>query len=226
MNINEMHIAFRTLGQQMGLQLVRAILPESIDEYLNDSIIEWARKRVQANVDSIYNDKITIQHNSISPINGLRSLYKQFFSVIGEDDKGNIISNLSLIENVMFYTSFEVNYVEDKNCYGCRIIDRDKLSITLSDYCNGASREYPIVSMYSNGSDEDIIEIHIGKDKAEFDSLIVNYISMPDKVKYAGDGKSDVNCNLPEYCHYEIVEMAVNKYFYSVGSTNQTVSAQ
>ena len=40
MNIAEMHNVFRTLGQQMGMQLNRGILPESIDIYLNEAIIE------------------------------------------------------------------------------------------------------------------------------------------------------------------------------------------
>ena len=38
-----MHNAFRTFGQAMGLQLVRGILPESIDVYLNAAIIEKCR---------------------------------------------------------------------------------------------------------------------------------------------------------------------------------------
>lgn len=38
-----MHNEFRTFGQVMGLQLVRGILPESIDVYLNAAINETVR---------------------------------------------------------------------------------------------------------------------------------------------------------------------------------------
>ena len=38
MTISEMHSMFRTLGQQKGMQHVRGILPEEIDDYLNSSI--------------------------------------------------------------------------------------------------------------------------------------------------------------------------------------------
>ena len=33
MNIDQMHSVFRVLGQQMGTQHVRSILPESIDVF-------------------------------------------------------------------------------------------------------------------------------------------------------------------------------------------------
>ena len=52
MNIQEMHNIFRTLGQQMGLQRIRGILPESIDVYINDAIIEKVRSVVIANTGS------------------------------------------------------------------------------------------------------------------------------------------------------------------------------
>ncbi len=40
MNIGEMHVTFRELAQQMGMQTVRAILMEDIDICLNAAIIE------------------------------------------------------------------------------------------------------------------------------------------------------------------------------------------
>lgn len=227
MTIREMHLEFRTLGQQMGLQLVRAILPESIDVYINDSIIEWTRKRIISNVDSVYNDRVTIQHNDISPINGVRTLYKtNKVSAIGfAGGNGSYLVNLQSVDNVMFYTSFEVNYNVGELPYGCRFIERDKLSNTLRDYCNGASHDYPIVCLYSDDDDNDVAEIYIGEDVTPKE-LVVHYIAMPDSVKYDVTGETSIDCNLPEYAHHEIVEMAVNKYFHSVGSTNNTVSAQ
>lgn len=226
MTIQEMHIVFRTLGQQMGLQRIRTILPESIDIYLNDAIMEWTRKRVAANVDSVYNDRITMQRNGISPINGVRTLYKQANIAVGAVGiNNNYITNLNSIENVMFYTSFDVNYKSDNNYYNCRIVEREKLYYTLSDYCNAASKEYPVLTMLSDDTDTDIVELYIGNEN-EPDMFLVHYIANPDKVVYNVDTTLSTNCNLPEYCHNEIVELAVNKFFQSVGATNQNVSAQ
>lgn len=228
MTIRDMHKGFRALGQQMGLQLVRAILPESIDIYLNASIIEWARRRIISNVDSVYNDKVTIQRNDISPINGVRSLYKNNkVSAIGfAGNNGSYLISLQSVNNVMFYTSFEVVYNIDELPYGCRFIERDKLSNTLRDYCNGPSSEYPIACMHSDDEGIDVIELYFGKDNVSPKELVVHYIAMPDIVKLGATEEDSVNCNLPEYAHQEIVEMAVNKFFHSVGSTNNTVSAQ
>ena len=38
MTIQEMHQLFRVVGQQMGMQTIRAILPEEIDVFLNMAI--------------------------------------------------------------------------------------------------------------------------------------------------------------------------------------------
>ena len=40
MNIPDMHVWFRQYAQQMGLQNVRAILPDQIDLVINTSIID------------------------------------------------------------------------------------------------------------------------------------------------------------------------------------------
>lgn len=49
MNIGEMHVTFRELAQQMGMQTVRAILMEDIDICLNAAIIEKARNVIVEN---------------------------------------------------------------------------------------------------------------------------------------------------------------------------------
>lgn len=228
MTIEEMHTAFRTLGQQKGLQLVRAILPDSIDVYLNDMIIEWTRKTIQANVETVYKDKVTLQNNSINPINGVRTLYKRSrlhnFNHI--DDEYYTV-NLAEVDSVMYYTSFELKFPNQKRNTWCRFVDRDKLMNTLSDYCNGASKEYPIVCMHFGDSGEDVAELYLGDTTAIPTELIINYVGLPVKVKLdENNSENNIDCNLPEFCHYEIVEGAVNKFFASVGSTNRTVSNQ
>lgn len=226
MNISEMHETFRVLGQQQGLQLIRGILPESIDTYLNDAILEWTRKIIQANVETVYKDKVTLQNNSINPINGVRTLYKRYeVDSIGEALNESYEADLSeLKDDVLYYTSFELKFEDAKKNTWCRFVDRDKLMNTLNDYCNGASREYPIICMHEE-ADKDVAEIYLGEDaETRPTKLVVNYVGMPNIVRWDEDIENCIDCNLPQFCHYEVVELAVNKFLQSVGSTNRQVS--
>ena len=78
MNIEEMHVTFRELAQQMGMQTVRAILMENIDICLNIAIIDTVKELIAINVGPLpYNDKVARQNAAIAPINGLRTLYRK-----------------------------------------------------------------------------------------------------------------------------------------------------
>ena len=75
MNIPEMHVWFRQYAQQMGLQNVRAILPEQIDLVINTSITDIVNQIITQNI-GITNDRIITDNSKIGQINALRSLYK------------------------------------------------------------------------------------------------------------------------------------------------------
>ena len=75
MTIEEMHVWFRQNAQQMGLQNVRAILPEQIDLLLNTSIYDTVNKIIQQNI-GITNDRVITDNSKIGQINALRTLYK------------------------------------------------------------------------------------------------------------------------------------------------------
>ena len=79
MNIAEMHVWFRQYAQQMGLQNVRAILPEQIDLVINTSITDIVNQIITQNI-GITNDRIITDNSKISQINALRTLYKTFDS--------------------------------------------------------------------------------------------------------------------------------------------------
>ena len=76
MNIHEMHTTFRTLGQQMGMQLGRAILPESIDVCLNDTIIELTRQELLSGITNAIQDSVGTQASTMSVINAFRTLHR------------------------------------------------------------------------------------------------------------------------------------------------------
>lgn len=204
----------------MGLQLVRAILPESIDTYLNDAIVDTVRKIVLSNSTMQFQDKVTIQNDAISPINAIRTLYKRSEIDLSFEDNLPIHLRTANLTNVMYFCSFALSY-GDGRYVKCRFVEPDKVEDTNADYCNRASVAYPIVTMFDD--DGAVIEIQNGtKDKLP-KILLVRYIENPAIVHYDDDDESlCIDCNLPDYLHHEIVETAVQKYFSSVGSTSQS----
>ena len=75
MTIAEMHVWFRQYAQQMGMQNVRAILPEQIDLLINSSITDTINQIITQNI-GITNDRVITDNSKIGQINALRSLYK------------------------------------------------------------------------------------------------------------------------------------------------------
>lgn len=217
MDILEMHRLFRTLGQQMGLQLVRAILPESIDAYLNDAIMEYTRTAIASNVQTVFQDKVTVQNNPISQINSVRTLYDRLVSEIS--DNRIIVDSTS--NRIMLYTSFNVIF-RDRSAKA-RFVEIDKLQDTLNDYCNRASSNYPIITYVGNDTVNDNFNVYFG-DKEKPTKVEINFIRLPKVVKYSEVPNEQISCDLPVHTHYQIVELAVNKFFQSVGSTAHNVN--
>lgn len=223
MNINEMHILFRTIGQQMGLQQVRGILPESIDVYLNVAINEKCRSVLQQNTSAQFKDKITVQNNYVTPINALSTLYcsdKKSTTIQGHDCREVILDPL-VNTNVFQFISFFVAFTDNKSVWhrAARLIEFDKLYMILNDECSKADNEYPIVSLYTDPASGQFRARLFMTDYTQFDALVFNYIKHPNKVNHS----TRINCDLPDYLHTEIVEMAVQKFFQSVGSTTKQV---
>ena len=208
MTIIEMHQTFRTICQKNGMQLVNAILPEEIDIFLNLSIIEKVREIVNSNSTTIFQDKVTNRDNYLSPINALRNLFIQIS--LDSETKEFVLDDI----RALYFISFVVNYSE-KESYKCRIIEPDKLEDTLRDFCNGASYDYPICSVFVE-DDKQLCKVYNG-DK-EINSLTIKYIKYPAKVSYV----DKVDCDILEYLHGDIVQNAVVKYITSLAATPQT----
>ena len=267
MNIQEMHNTFRTLGQQMGMQLIRGILPESIDVYLNDVIIEKTQQELLGGVRTALQDSVNTQASTMSPINTFRTLYRNARYSINTDlvnpdtnkvsfyNEANgfhiiniptIDSNITVDEreykiNPMMFLGFSVEYETTLrgNAVACRLIGSDVLETTLRDYCNGASKDSPIVVLNSipvikDGIEQtgvisnEQLEIYTGTKDCKVKFLNVKYIKVPNVVKYDMDLVKCVNCDLPPYTHFDIVERAVMKFYASVGANvpNQTNQQQ
>lgn len=216
-----MHEMFRTVGQQVGMQDVRAILPESIDIFINIAIIEKARSIVMENTKTAFPNRVSIQNNFVSPINALRTLYRRKEITITDITKD---VQLSQLDNVFLYTSFAIRYDNNNSEYKCRFIDGDKLEETLNDVLNGASWDYPICSMFNGENNSEYLKVFINSNSHTPNAIIIKYIANPAVVKFSKNAAECINCDLPDYLHSEIVELAVSKFFKSVTATSQAIA--
>lgn len=267
MNIQEMHSGFRTLGQQMGMQLVRGILPEAIDVYINDVIVEKTQQELFRGVNTALQDNVNLQGSTMNPVNLFRSLYRNarfkldksiltklvtyynasngYYEIAMPTLSYKAAKNISLESgeyfiNPMMYLSFSLEY--DENSRGrataCRMIGADTLETTLRDYCNAADKNNPIVTLIgapiigtdnlekTEGVSSEYIELYTNTKDLDVKYINIKYIKTPNVVKYDLDLTKCVNCDLPEYCHFEIVERAVQKFFASVGQNAFNSSEQ
>ena len=273
MNIQEMHSGFRTLGQQMGMQLVRGILPESIDIYLNDVIIEKTQNELLRGVNTALQDNVNLQTSTMNPTNLFRTLYRNARFSVGSktatdatkkliktynSDNGYYEINLPTISfysenktfalaadeyfiNPMMYLSFSLEY-DDKSkgrAVACRMLGADTIETTLRDFCNGADKSNPIITLISapiidtatklektSGVSKEYIEVYTNQPNIDIKYINIKYIKAPNVVKYDLDLSKCVNCDLPEYCHFEIVEKAVQKFYASIGKSSFNTEQQ
>lgn len=266
MNIQEMHETFRVLGQQMGMQLNRGILPGSIDIYLNDAISEKTHTELVNGVRTALQDGVNTQAAAMNPINAFRTLYRTARYKIDttkvnsatekvsyyNGDNGFHIINIPTVNNTdikieasefrinpMMYLGFSVEYpnVLRGNSVACRLIGSDNLETTLRDYCNGASKDSPIVCLASvpviddnqekmGAISSEQLEIYTNNKGCKVTYLNIKYVKAPNVVKYDVDLNNCINCDLPAYTHFEIVERAVQKFYASVGATSSQSSSR
>ena len=245
MNIQEMHNTFRVFGQQMGLQLNRGILPESIDAYINNAITERVRAELFSGVHTVLQENAGVQASTMSTINSLRTLYKTYrirndFTLEDRHVGANYLmylysgvngyhilniptypikESLNNIINPMMYLGFSVEYDDNSlgNPTSCRLIGADVLETTLRDYCNGASKDSPIAVLLNGDEGHDQLHLYINSKNTIVKYLNIKYVKTPNVVKYDIDISKCVNCDLPEYLHFDIVENAVMKFYKSLG---------
>lgn len=228
MTIAEMHMTFRELGQQMGMQTTRAILSEDIDICLNAAIIAKCRTIIKLNVGLQFSDKIVRQNASISPVNALRTLYTKAdideANISGDGSDFNPFATDINNDGVMLFTGFTLTY-NGKNTYDCRIVEYEKLGQTLNDFCNRATKTNPVVCITGDKPSVNV-KVYTGNENpVKPKTLRYIYIKEPAKVLYdEEDGGNNVDCDLPDYLHMEIVEDAIKYYLSSISASSSKTS--
>ena len=227
MTIKEMHIMFRQYAQQMGMQNVRAILPEQIDLLINNSISDTINQIVTQNVGAT-NDRVITDNSKLNQVNALRSLYSVYSYNLGSDQSrksGNIeyrsddLSNLLGGNKYLFIVDAAISYKKTNSnnttsIFPVRIIDDMYLADVINDFVLAPRFRSPVMTVHDNK-----FEIYIDdSDKLNglnlsIDKLRVSYIAKPNVVAYFADvGGTNVDCNLPDYMHGDIVKHAVELY--------------
>lgn len=92
MTTPEMHVMFRQFAQQMGMQNVRAILPEQIDLVLNTSQTDIVNQIIKENI-GITNDRVVTDNSKLGQINALRTLYTVAIIPLSEKAETAITDN-------------------------------------------------------------------------------------------------------------------------------------
>lgn len=264
MNIAEMHVWFRQYAQQMGMQNVRAILPEQIDVFINTAVSDLVNQLIRENV-GIRNDRVITDNAKIGQINALRSLYKvqeldlatatPFMEFLAENMLIGKMSNKTIGGNdvsttvapdYLYIVDFSINYKvanrgysgshggqapdiapttgklnPSTNYFPVRLIEDAYLADTLNDFILKNRIRTPIIVTYNDGT----FDLYIDEFKLDTDGtyylvnklipfkLRFSYIASPAKVKYAKDiGGDNVDCDLPESMHIDILKHAVDLY--------------
>lgn len=247
MDISEMHKMFRQYAQQMGMQNVRAILPEQIDLLINNSISDTINQVITQNI-GITNDRVISDASKLNQINALKSLYKVWkgsiseATVKGKEKTNYIISfQLPLINfkttgsytddndsstaiNFLYAVDLSINYKKTgfvTNVFPVRIVDDQFVADVVNDFVLAPKMRSPVASIHDN-----LIELYIDKSDAKpedgqaftfrgvsINELRFSYIAKPAIVRFAEDvDGTNVDCDLPEYMHVDIVKHAVELY--------------
>ena len=247
MDIQEMHQMFRQYAQQMGMQNVRAILPEQIDLLINNSISDTINQVITQNI-GVTNDRVISDASKLNQVNALKSLYRVWkgsiadATVKGKEKTSYIISFQLPLNNFkttgsytednvsstaisfLYAVDLSINYKKADfitNVFPIRIVDDQFVADVVNDFVLAPKMRSPVASIHDN-----LIELYI--DKADekpsssqpfkFNGVSINelrfsYIAKPAIVKFAEDvDGTNVNCDLPEYMHVDIIKHAVELY--------------
>lgn len=263
MNIQEMHVWFRQYAQQMGMQNVRAILPEQIDLLINSSITDTINQIITQNI-GITNDRVITDNSKLGQINALRSLYNVILvnaKPVSNTSEQNVanpfvkgeetqiftikadISNFDTDFKYLYLVDLSINYKTKENSgsiggnlnsiitnyFPVRLIDDAYLADTINDFVLKPRLRTPVAVVYNNKLDiyiDDTVLSGLPNNLNPY-KLRVSYIAKPAVVAYKQDlGGTNVDCDLPEYMHVDILKHAVDLYRISISGSLSAAQQQ
>lgn len=217
-----MHVMFRQLAQQMGMQTIRAILPSEIDACINIAINDVIKKLIAENLGSAGNEQVTIYNARVGQINGLSTLSKRLsLTAPIKSNQRNCYTTYVPLDTVMYITAVEIGYEETNSFYDARVTQAELLGRTLEDYCNAPTYKSPVVVFLGQVGRVDI-EVYSSSTGNGLIPTKANavVISKPAVVIYSDVEGDGVDCDMPDYMHIDIVKAAAEIYLRSVGITS------
>lgn len=244
MTISEMHVWFRQYAQQMGMQNVRAILPEQIDNLINTSIKDTIDEVINKNVGTT-NDRVITDNAKLANINALRTLYR--VKTISVEEVGSVktFSNTpysftsdEIGTDALYFVDFSIRYSDRQpgpenlgdrvytRWFPIRIIDDSYLADVLNDWVLAPRMRTPVMVIYGTENNTDsTFELYVGEND-EIKTIIetkwlgqirCSYIKTPNKVAYLSDvGGTNVDSDLPEQLQIPMLKHAVDLYRISI----------
>lgn len=222
-----MHILFRQLSQQMGLQNVRGILPEQIDLLLNMSILDILKQTITTNVGLTSQNGI-YTNSKIGQINSLKTLYKNEsinfryvegtdtfeLTNFGTDESRDFWSAFYIVDGSIKYKNLDETYTS--KYYPIRLIDAQYANNVITDPILKPTIINPII--YNSLIMCSKISFVSGTIPVLEEGLVIadikiGYIDKPCKV----DIIEDISSDMPEQYHNDIVRHAVELYLSSIG---------
>ena len=246
MTISEMHVWFRQYAQQMGMQNVRAILPEQIDNLINTAIKDTVDEVINKSVGTT-NDRVITDNAKLANVNALRTLYRVKTYTPTEASKTiNTYANspysvtsktIFSTENVLYYVDFSIKYdlgsSTESRLFPIRIIDDSYLADVLNDWVLAPRMRTPVMVIYNDDASsadakDSKFDIYIGDNSsistitkvAKIKSIRCSYIKAPKQVAYLSDvGGTNVDSDLPEQLQIPMLKHAVDLYRVSINGS-------
>lgn len=218
---------FRQYAQQMGMQNVRAILPEQIDLLINNSISDTINQIITQGI-GLTNDRVITDNSKLNQVNALRALYNVIEYSLGNAtsmsgeftvytktlaDVFNDKSYLFIVDAAISY-AIGVNPSKHSSIYPVRIIDDMYLADALNDFILAPRFRSPIMTIHDEKFELYVDTlVRLMQLDIQAEKLRISYIAKPAVVAYLSDvGGTNVDCDLPEYMHVDIVKHAVELY--------------
>ena len=157
---------------------------------------------------------------------------EQYTEIRGEH---RVTENYSII-SFLYAVDISINYKKTdfiSNVFPVRIIDDQFVADVVNDFVLAPKMRSPVASIHDN-----LIELYIDKSDAKpedgqpfaFNGVNINelrfsYIAKPAIVRFAEDvDGTNVDCDLPEYMHVDIVKHAVE--LYQIAKSGSLAAAQ
>lgn len=241
MELIQMHKVVRELTQQMGMQHVRMIFPEQIDNMINLAISQTTNEYCSSLGSQ--SASVNLPTNvKVGQINALRTLYKVFefnaeTALMSIDlDNGHFMLNPDFVlPTARLYYDASIRYSKGRantSWFPIRVVEDAYLANITSDFLTKPSFKSPVL-IFKQGDNNQSFELYTGKMNADksiaangysMDQFRLSYIKHPNRVALGcsnGDGR--VECDLPEYLHEMIVQMAAKLWIDSVMFNKSTV---